>query len=136
MSGRIATGWEASGGYTYNKAEDATGQPKLTYVPRHVVKFSTSRDLGNGFTLGGSVRWQSGSYYDTGIYAVTPSIAVRQEQRGYAVADFMLRWQIDRTYALTLNLNNAFDKIYNRSIWGYADYGEPRNAMLSLRGQW
>lgn len=136
LAGRVAPGWEASGGYTYNKAQDATGQPKLTYVPKHLFKFTTNRKLAGGLALGGSVRWQGGSYYDTGIYAVSPSIQARQEQGAYALVDLMARWQISSRYALTLNLNNVFDKVYNRSTWGYADYGEPRSAVLALRAQW
>lgn len=136
LSGRLAPGWDASGGYTYNKAKDAAGNPKLTYVPKHLFKFTLSHQAGRGLTLGGSVRWQSSSYDDTGIFAVTPSIPVRQRQRSYSLLDLMARWQIDPRYALTLNLNNVFDKAYYRSTWGYADYGEPRNAMLALRAQW
>lgn len=136
MSGRLAPGWEASGGYTYNMAVDATGAPKLTYVPKHLVKFTTSRKVDQALTLGGSLRWQGESYYDTSVNAGGASLAVRQQQRAYALADLMVRWQIDSQYALTLNVNNLFDKAYNRSTWGYADYGEPRNAVLALRSQW
>lgn len=136
LSGRLAPGWEVSGGYTYNKAVDSEGKPKLTYVPKDLLKISLTHKMAEGLTLGGGVRYQSGTYYETGIYAVSPSIPVVQEQGGYSLLDLMARWQFNPTYAVTLNLNNAFDKVYNRSMWGYADYGEPRNVMLSLRAKW
>jgi outer membrane receptor for ferric coprogen and ferric-rhodotorulic acid len=60
---------------------------------------------------------------------------VRQEQKAYALLDLMARWQFTPRYAVTVNLNNVFNKVYNRSIWGYADYGEPRNVVVSLRAK-
>ncbi len=136
LSGRLAPGWDVSGGYTHNEAKDAEGEPKLTYVPKDVVKLTLSRKLDSGLTLGGTVRWQSRSYYDTDVYAVTPRIPVRQDQKAYSLLDLMARWQIDERYAVTLNINNVLNKSYYRSTWGYADYGETRNAMLALRAKW
>jgi TonB-dependent siderophore receptor len=135
LSGRLAPGWEVSGGYTFNRAKDATGAAKLTYVPKHQVKLSLNHKVDAALTLGGSLRWQSSSYYDTTIYAASPSITVRQEQKAYALLDLMARWQFTPRYAVTVNLNNVFNKVYNRSIWGYADYGEPRNVVVSLRAK-
>lgn len=139
LSGRLAQGWDVSGGYTHNEAKDADGEPKLTYVPKDLVKFTLSRKLDSGFTLGGTVRWQSRSYYDTSVResgSSNPAISVRQDQKAYSLLDLMARWQIDAQYAVTLNVNNVLNKTYYRSTWGYADYGESRNAMLALRAKW
>lgn len=139
LSGRLAPGWDVSGGYTHNEAKDAEGEPKLTYVPKDLVKFTLSRKLDSGLTLGGTVRWQSRSYYNSSVResgSSNPPISVRQDQKAYALLDLMARWQIDAQYAVTLNVNNVLDKTYYRSTWGYADYGESRNAMLALRAKW
>lgn len=136
LSGRPAAGWEISGGYTFNKAKDADGNAKLTYVPEHLLKVSANHQLGHGVTLGGSVRWQSESFATTTVRANGMAIPARQEQKAYALLDLMGRWQVTPKYAVTLNLNNVFDKVYNRSMWGYADLGEPRNVVLALRAKW
>ncbi len=59
-------------------------------------------------------------------------------QGGYSVWNLMLRYRIDPRWTVTLNVNNVFDKVYYQTL-GYASgsnyYGAPRNAVLTLRGQ-
>ena len=134
VAGQISPAWQIAGGYTFNSAKDAEGDPKLTYVPKHLLKVATSYKWNQQLTLGGVVRYQGGSYYETTVG--TPSIDVTQRQKAYGLLDLMGRWQFSRQLALTVNLNNVFNKTYYRSMWGYADYGQPRNVLASLRYTW
>lgn len=136
VSGQLSPRWEVMGGYTYNRARDAEGKPKLTYVPKHLLRFSASHHWNDQLTLGGTVRWQSGSYYDTSINVATPPLDVTQRQKAYTLLDLMARWQFNRRLSLSLNLNNLLDKSYYRSMWGYADYGEPRSLFVTMRVNW
>ncbi|HWK55110.1 MAG TPA: TonB-dependent receptor, partial [Hyphomicrobiales bacterium] len=138
VSGSLTPQWNVNAGYTHNTAEDKSGAPRETYIPDDVFKFtSTYRFSGmlQGLTLGTSVAWQSATYYDSAIRVVDPEIPFRQKQNAYTLLDVMARYDLDDSLSLTLNVNNATDKFYNRSLWGYADYGEPRNVALSLRWQ-
>jgi outer membrane receptor for ferric coprogen and ferric-rhodotorulic acid len=63
-------------------------------------------------------------------------LAVRQAQKAYTLVDLMARYRFNDTWSATANLNNVFDTVYNRSMWGYADYGAPRNVSVSLRADW
>ncbi|SDN94240.1 TonB-dependent siderophore receptor [Rhodoferax sp. OV413] len=135
VSGRLAPGWEVGGGFTHNTAKDATGARKNTYIPDNLFKLSVNHSM-DRLNLGASLRWQSATYYDTAIYAASPTIAVRQEQKAYTLLDLMARYRFNDTWSVTGNLNNVFDTVYNRSMWGYADYGTPRNFSISLRADW
>jgi len=136
VAGAVTPSWEVSGGYTHNTAEDKEGNPRNTYVPDDVFKFTTSYKLSSlvpNLTVGGSARWQSYTYYDTGIYTATPVIDVKQEQPAYWLLDLMARYPVTDTLSVSANINNVLDKHYNRSMWGYADYGDPRNFSISVR---
>ena len=135
VSGRVAPGWDVSGGFTHNSAKDATGDRKNTYIPAKLLKLSVNHTM-DQLNLGASVRWQSATYYNTSIYATSPYLAVRQEQKAYTLVDLMARYRFNDTWSATANLNNVFDTVYNRSMWGYADYGAPRNVSVSLRADW
>ncbi|GGB96276.1 hypothetical protein GCM10007205_01930 [Oxalicibacterium flavum] len=58
-------------------------------------------------------------------------------QGGYAVWNARVAYQINKTWSAAMNVENLFDKHYYSSI--ASNYmnnyvGEPRNAMLTLRG--
>lgn len=140
VAGALTENWNLSGGYTYNKAEDEDGNKRTTYIPNKMFKITntyTFTDKLDGLTLGASARWQSDSYYDTSIAANISAtgerIAIRQEQPAYWLFDVMARYQLSDTLSVTLNVDNLFDEFYNRSIWGYADFGEPRSATVGIR---
>ena len=138
VSGALTPAWNISGGYTHNTAKDKTGELRQTYIPDTVFKLTTRYNLGGrlqGLTLGGGVRWQSSTHYSYTINVVDPEIPFTQKQPAYALVDMMARYAISNTVTLGLNINNLLDKTYNRSLWGFSDYGEPRNAMLSLAWQ-
>ncbi|HWK49874.1 MAG TPA: TonB-dependent receptor, partial [Steroidobacter sp.] len=136
LAGALTPSWEIGGGFTHNTAEDRDGNPRTTYIPNDVFKLTTSYRLDQllpGVTVGGSARWQSSTYYDFSIDLDDASIPVRQQQSAYWLIDLMARYTINEAVSVSVNVNNVFDKLYNRSIWGYADYGDPRNASISIR---
>ncbi len=65
----------------------------------------------------------------------TPTVKAR-EQRGYALVNAVLGYRINQTYALSLSVNNLFDRRYFTRVQGlntYMTYGEPRNWLLNLK---
>jgi TonB-dependent siderophore receptor len=140
IAGSVTENWNVSGGFTSNKAEDKEGNPRETYIPGKTFKFTNTYSFTESFaglTLGGSVRWQNDTYYDTYIRATISAtgeqIDVRQEQPAYWLVDVMARYELSESLAVTLNIDNLFDEFYSRSIWGYADYGEPRSATVAMK---
>lgn len=141
VNGEIVPGLQAWLGYTYNRQvyvidRNSAGQPTSnegktfnSISPRHILRagasYRFSGDL-NKLTLGGGMSAQS----ETG-YA---SSNIWRQQSGYTVWNAFARYQINPRWALSLNINNLFDKTYYTSP-GRNFYGEPRSAMLTLRGR-
>ena len=140
IAGALSEQWKISGGYTHNEAEDKEGNPRQTYIPNEMFKIThsyTFTDTWDGLTLGASARWQSDSYYNSSIAASVSTtgepIDVRQEQPSYWLVDVMARYALNESLSVSLNIDNLFDEFYNRSMWGYADFGEPRSATLGMK---
>ncbi|WP_373824191.1 hypothetical protein, partial [Achromobacter insuavis] len=54
-------------------------------------------------------------------------------QSSYALVDLMARYQFNRQWSATLNLNNVLDKKYYASTNVYSNYyGAPFSAMLGV----
>lgn len=138
IAGRLTEQLDLSGGFTHNTADDKEGARRQTYLPEDVFKLTARYDVGQhlpGATVAASWRWQSSSYYEGTIWGVdgADNVSFRQEQEAYSLVDLMFGYELASSLSLQLNINNLFDQHYNRSIWGYADFGEPRNAKISLR---
>ncbi|MGC4027628.1 MAG: TonB-dependent siderophore receptor [Steroidobacteraceae bacterium] len=136
-AGALTPDWNISGGFTHNTARDAEGKQRTTYIPNDVFKFTTSYRLSGalpGLRVGGSLRWQSYTYYDLTVSsATTPPVDVRQEQPSYWLFDLMASYPVTDALSVSVNIDNVLDERYNRSMWGYADYGEPRNFSAAVR---
>ena len=93
----------------------------------------TSYDLGGalqGWTVGGGVQAQSDSYVTSG--------GLTARQGGYASYNAMLGYRFNDTWSVQLNVNNLSDKYYYKkySPTGISNYyGDPRNALLTLRAR-
>lgn len=137
IAGALTESWNISGGYTYNKAEDKEGNPRQTYIPTKMFKITNSYTFVNGLTLGASARWQNYSYGDANIpasiSATGAAIAVKQEQPSYWLVDVMARYELNDALAISLNVDNLFDEVYNRSMWGYSDFGDTRSVTLGIK---
>lgn len=140
IAGALTEQWNISGGYTHNKAEDKEGNPRQTYIPSKMFKITNSYNFDGewkGFTLGVSARWQNYSYGDatipSSISTTGQDINVKQEQPAYWLVDLMARYAFNDSLSVSVNIDNLFDKFYNRSMWGYADFGDPRSATIAVR---
>ena len=62
----------------------------------------------------------------------------RHDEGGYALASVRLGYRYDKHWSAAVNVNNLFDRKYYLSLsnpgWNNR-YGEPRNVMLTVRGQ-
>ncbi|KAG1061930.1 hypothetical protein G6F40_017977 [Rhizopus arrhizus] len=69
----------------------------------------------------------------------TVSGPVTLRQGGVTLVDLRAAYRVDRHVTVALNLNNVFARGYYQSLSGTSwtnRYGEPRNAMLTLRAQY
>ncbi|OZI75079.1 TonB-dependent siderophore receptor [Bordetella genomosp. 12] len=138
-TGRIRANWTLSAGYTYNTSkylEDAVsdGQPFARFTPKHIFRLWTqyTPTVWEGrVSLGAGLRMQSGFS--------TVSGGTTLAQGGYTLVDARLGWRLNKHLTASLNLNNLFDRRYYQSLsstsWNNR-YGEPRNAMLTLRAEY
>lgn len=139
ISGEVARGWQVFAGYTLNhfKYLNDTANAGIdfasTYSPKHMLRVWTDYRLPgalNAWTLGGGVNFQTASSRTTG--------SIKLEQASYAVWGARIGYQINRNWSAALNVANLFDKTYYQTIgapaWGNV-YGEPRSAVVTLRGK-
>ncbi|MDX9737862.1 MAG: TonB-dependent siderophore receptor [Azonexus sp.] len=142
VAGSPLRNWDISAGYTRLETEQtktataaSVGAPISYWYPRHQLKLwsnyrFTSQPL-QGFNLGLGVTGMSN--IASGVS--TPTVKAR-EQRGYALVNAVLGYRINQTYALSLSVNNLFDRRYFTRVQGlntYMTYGEPRNWLLNLK---
>lgn len=142
VAGSPLRNWELSAGYTNLKTEQtktstvtSLGAPISYWYPRHQLKLwsnyrFTSEQL-QGFNFGLGLTGMSNTASGTS----TATVRAR-EQRSYAVVNALLGYRIDKTYSLSLSVNNLFDRTYFTRVQGtntYMSYGEPRNWQLSVK---
>ncbi|MFV0680238.1 TonB-dependent siderophore receptor [Ottowia sp.] len=139
VTGEVRPGWQVSGGYTYNRTKyvaDSTasnvGQPLRSHDPKHQLRLFTTYRFGagamTGWTIGGGAQVQSDGH--------VTSRGLTARQGGYAVFNAMVGYRFNKQWALQLNVNNLFDKVYYKkySPTGISNYyGDPRHVMLTLR---
>ncbi|MYN28282.1 TonB-dependent siderophore receptor [Duganella levis] len=136
VSGQITPSWNVAGGYTYRRSR-VPAQPDVilsavnTNQPKHLFKMNTSYRM-HRLVVGGSLSVQSETYYQTSDERLW-----RANQPGYALLGLMARYEIDPHLSVSLNINNVFDKTYMPGLGSYGTgvYGDPRNALLTLKYQ-
>lgn len=129
----IARGWQLFLGAMRFIAQDAAGKDINTERPRPLLRPFTAYQLPvdwHRLTIGGGVNWQSRAYYD----GVGPN-RESQEQGGHAITNLMARYQLSPDLSLQVNVNNVFDKKYQRAVnWhGQGIWGTPAEVMATLR---
>ncbi|WP_437881486.1 TonB-dependent siderophore receptor [Pseudomonas sp. LRF_L74] len=134
--GELLPGWQVSGGYTYNRNkylednDSALIGERFDYkTPEHILRLWSDYQL-----TGALSRWSVG----TGVsYQSARETSTITQQGGYSVWDGRVAYQIDKHWSASVNLNNIFDKRYYSYMddFFYSSYfGEPRNFLLTLRG--
>ncbi|MGJ7526061.1 TonB-dependent siderophore receptor [Variovorax sp. GB1P17] len=137
VSGQLTPSWNIAGGYTFRMSRIPPQPNEIlssvnTNQPKHLVKLSTSYRLPGDWsrlTVGGSLSWQSSTYYQT-----SDGTGWRANQPSYAVVGLMARYEFNRHLNVALNINNLFDKVYMPGLGSYSTgvYGDPRNALLTV----
>lgn len=148
-AGELADGWNLMASYVYNNNKDRTEKTALsTVTPKHEVKLWSTYRLParlSDWTVGGGVNLQSATYasgtavrVDGDGRVVESGIPFEYTQHGYAVWDALVKYRVDDHWTVSVNGNNLFDKTYYQTTSSSANgnyYGEPRNYMLTLRGE-
>ncbi|WP_225579287.1 TonB-dependent siderophore receptor [Pseudomonas sp. PDM14] len=141
LTGALTENWQLSAGYTYVEAKYKKDSNKANEgklfdpdQPRHLFKLSTTYHLPgdlNKWRVGGSLNSQNAIYNEGGAGAA----AWRIEQDAYTLVDLMLGYKVAENVDTRVNFNNVFDKKYYSGIGSTANvlYGEPRNAMFSVK---
>lgn len=132
LSGSPVKGLNLITGYTYLETTyitDPTNQGALfnAEIPKHTFKFWSTYNFQDGvlknFRLG------------LGTIAVSEANRGAEAQKGYAVFNGQAGYAFEGKWSVSLTVNNLFDKVYYVRIPSnyYGIYGDPRNAMLTLR---
>lgn len=128
----LGQGWRVLAGYAYLDAEVTKSSAALqgkqpTLTPRHAGNLWVTKELGNGFGVGGGLNLVGARMADPANTVTLP---------GYMTAD-MMAWYRRGPVELQLNLYNLFNKGYIVSGHGTSPNlnlpGAPRSAMVTLR---
>ncbi|MEV5024262.1 TonB-dependent siderophore receptor [Sphingobium sp. LMA1-1-1.1] len=133
--GELLPGWDLSMGWSHFKAKDADGIDVQAHQPRKVFRMATKYEFSgalDGFSVGGSARWESRPPQT----AANPATGETERvgQKAYWLVNLMAAYDLSDRVSLQANVNNIFDKTYyNTNSWfgGYI-YGEPRNFRMTL----
>ncbi len=131
LSGELRPGWVVSAGYARTRSKDASGLRINTDQPSNMALLNTSWVVGERWTVGGGVRWQSETI-DSLAEGQSDFVRAALTQKSYAVVDLMANYRFNRQLGVRLNIGNLFDEEYLTAA-GSLGYGAPRNAMLSLK---
>lgn len=130
----LGHGWRVLAGYAYldaevTKSSAALQDKRATLTPRHSGNLWLTKNLGNGFGVGGGLNFVGARMADPQNTVTLP---------GYITAD-MMAWYARGPVSLQLNLYNLFDKRYIVSAHGSSPNlnmpGAPRSVMATLRYQ-
>lgn len=138
VGGRPLPELTLSADYTFLRTEYGAhptleGAEWSTFEPKHSLKLYARWQPAwmRGLFVGGGVT-ASSALLGSGV----PGL---REQGGYAVANAQLGYALDRRLAVTLAVNNVFDRTYWARVGGlntYNIYGDPRSVLLSVRGSY
>ena len=124
LSGELAPGWQAQGGYTMNSSSLGSND----YLPKSQFKLATTYQLGgawDGLTLGAATRWQS------------RTSAGALQQPSFWIVDLMARYRVNRQLSFNVNVRNLLDKSYFAGMrdFGRIQYtwGAPRSVNVGMR---
>jgi outer-membrane receptor for ferric coprogen and ferric-rhodotorulic acid len=150
-SGEILPGWRVNGGYAYTRTEyleDSNplfeGISFVPVIPRHSVKAFTNyapvEGALAGFSLGGGATWFGSTFGgNPAVYNADGTLRTRSSivrQGSYAVFDLRAGYKLSEAIALSVNVNNVFDRTYYARISATSRgnyYGSPRTVFGTIR---
>ncbi len=134
LAGSLTPNWEASAGFTQLGIEDDQGRSVRTYVPRRVLRATTTYRLPwvPGLKVGGSLRWQDRIVRDQ-LALDTQGREIFTRQGSYTLLGVMARYDFDPSWSATLNVDNLTNRKYIASLyWAQGYYGAPTNWQLNV----
>ncbi|KQM36146.1 TonB-dependent siderophore receptor [Sphingomonas sp. Leaf10] len=107
VSGQVAPGLQATGGFTTMRIRGEGDAAVRTFVPRNTARLNIvwSPTTLPALKLGASGQYQSRMYLEPGVTAITGQ-KVRITQDGYATVDLMARYELTPRVALSANARN------------------------------
>ena len=135
VSGEVARGLQLSAGYAYTTTTylddpDTKGEVFSTWTPKHMLRLWSSYTLPgewDKFSVGAGTSLQSHTVDTERTFKVA----------GFSIWNARLGWQATPQVALSLNVNNLFDKRYIIPSYNTTGsnnyYGDPRNVQFTLK---
>lgn len=126
-AGQPMAGWRLSAGFTWLRIEGEDGEAVRTHVPRRTLRVSSMAEVPgvSGLEWGGLLKWQSAISRE-----LTGGVA---RQKAYALLDAVLRYQVDKSLAVTAQVHNLTNTRYISSLlWEQGYVGAPRSVSLNL----
>lgn len=131
LQGEVTPRWSVVAGYSWYDSQYASGERDgrryQGFMPRHALRLASRYQLGDsGWSIGGSLRAQSGIYTDTSTYRV--------RQGSVVLAGLSASYRFGPATTVTALVDNLFDRDYYvemRSV-NFVQFGEPRRLTLSL----
>ncbi|GAA5013826.1 ferripyoverdine/pyocin S3 receptor FpvA [Acinetobacter puyangensis] len=143
--GKITDNWNLTAGYTYVNSISSVLATTLINIPQNQFKLYTNYTLpetlftgADRLTVGLGVNWQDDislkNVYGAPANAANNGVVT---QKSYYLVGASASYKFNDYFSATLNANNLLDKKYYQNLGTYGGYyGDPRNAVLTLRMKW
>lgn len=135
VSGQVAPGLQATGGFTTMRIRGEGDASARTFVPRNTARLNIvwSPTMLPALKLGASGQYQSRMYLEPGVTATTGQ-PVRITQDGYATVDLMARYELTPRIALSANVRNINDaKALSAINYDQGYFIAPRTVLGTVR---
>ncbi|WP_242116765.1 TonB-dependent siderophore receptor [Sphingomonas lacusdianchii] len=135
VSGQVAPGLQATGGFTTMRIRGEGDAAVRTFVPRNTARLNIvwSPTMLPALKLGASGQYQSRMYLEPGVTATTGQ-PVQITQDGYATVDLMARYELTPRIALSANVRNINDaKALSAINYDQGYFIAPRTVLGTVR---
>ncbi|WP_230768959.1 TonB-dependent siderophore receptor [Sphingomonas sp. Leaf4] len=135
MSGQLAPGLQATGGFTAMRIRGTDDRPVRTFVPRTTARLNIvwSPTMLPDLKVGASGQYQGSMYLEPGVTATTGQ-PVRITEGGYATLDLMARYDLTPRVALSANVRNVNNaKALTALNFDQGYFNAPRTVLGTVR---
>lgn len=135
VSGQVAPGLQATGGFTTMRIRGEGDAAARTFVPRNTARLNIvwSPTTLPALKVGASGQYQSRMYLEPGVTATTGQ-PVRITQDGYATVDLMARYELTPRVAFSVNARNINDaKALSAINFDQGYFIAPRTVLGTVR---
>ncbi len=136
MSGELAPGLQATGGFTAMRIRGENDQAVRTFVPRNTARLNIvwSPQMLPALKVGASGQYQSRMYLEPEGVIATTGRQVRITQDGYATVDLMARYELTPRLSLSANVRNVNDaKALSAINFDQGYFIAPRTVLGTVR---